>query len=401
MIWLVQFFWGIFYFWLLVAALTLFSLARHRTLRPAGGVRLKGDDAPSVSVLVPARNEEGRVLVECVRSILAQDYGNFDVVAVNDRSTDATGLILRALAAGEARLRVVEGGETPAGWLGKPFALQQALEASCGSWVLATDADMIFRPSVLRAAVAYAVENKCDALTLVPHFDALSFWERVFMPAWFWAVLIMFQRELANSSRTSLALGVGGFYLIRRAALERVGGFGAVRAEVLDDLRLAETLKRSGARTFAEYAPELVSTRMYSNLSELWESCTKNTFAILRFSTALTLAMLAFQFFVVILPPALAAACVPMFALGHAGEVWRQLFAPTLATWALFVSLLALVNRKCGVPAVYALTAPLGWVLSCAVMAASAYGVLSGRGLIWKGRKFYTRGGVRPPRASH
>jgi chlorobactene glucosyltransferase len=400
MIWLVQFFWGIFYLWLIVGALTLFSLARHRTLKPSGGVRLKGSDAPTVSVLIPARNEERRILGECVRSILAQDYGNFEVVAVNDRSTDATGMILRALAAEDARLRVVEGAETPAGWLGKPFALQQALEASRGRWVLATDADMIFHREVLRAAVAHALEQNCDALTLVPHFDAVSFWERVFVPAWFWAVLIMFQRELANSDRTSLAVGIGGFYLIRREALERVGGFGAVRAEVLDDLRLAETLRRSGARTFAEYAPELVSTRMYSNLSELWESCTKNTFAILRFSPALTLAMLAFQFFVVILPPALAAAGLLVVALGHAGEFWRQLLAPTLATWALFVSLLALVNRKCGVPAVYALSAPLGWVLSCAVLAASACGVLTGRGLTWKGRKFYARGGVRPPRAS-
>src|SRR5438067_9701708 len=138
--WLIQFSWIIFFLWLLGGALTLVALARHKTLKPISDARFKDGDALSVSVLIPARNEEHRVLSKCVRSILAQDYGDFEVVAVNDRSTDATGAMLRALA-GDERLRVVEGAETPAGWLGKPFALQQALDASRGSWILSTDAD--------------------------------------------------------------------------------------------------------------------------------------------------------------------------------------------------------------------------------------------------------------------
>ena len=137
---------------------------------------------------------------------------------------------------------------------------------------------------------------------------------------------------------------------------------------------------------------------MYTNLSELWESSAKNWFAILRFSLVLTFATLDWMFFVAVVPPALAAASALALALGHADESWRQLLVPALSTWALFVSLHMLVNRRCGVPARYALTAPLGWVLSCAVLVGSAYGVLTGRGLTWKGRKFYARGGVRPPR---
>src|SRR5256714_2272723 len=399
MFWLIQFSWVIFCLWLLGGALTLVALARHKALKPIGDARLRDGGAPTVSVLIPARNEERRVLKRCVRSILAQDYVDFEAVAVNDRSTDATGAILRSLAARDDRLRVVEGEETPVGWLGKPFALQQALEASRGSWVLSTDADMIFAPTALRTAVAYAVENDCDALTLVPHFDALSFWERVFVPTWFWGALILFPQELANSPKTSMAIGVGGFYLIRRAALERVGGFGAVRAEVLDDMRLAEILKGSGARTVAEYAPALLSTRMYTNLSELWESSAKNWFAILRFSLVLTFATLAWMFFVAVLPPTLAAASALALALGFADVFWRQLLVPTLLTWATFVSLHALVNRRCGVSAVYALTAPLGWVLSCVVLVGSAHRGLAGSGLLWEGREVCPRRRVPQPRA--
>ena len=388
--------WLIFYVWLVGAALTLLSLARQRFLKPAGRAEGVGE-VPLVSVLVPARNEEGRVLAECVRSILAQDYGRFEVVAVNDRSTDATGPILRSLASDDPRLRVLEGAETPEGWLGKPHALQQALASSRGGWILSTDADIIFHRSALRTAIEYAQEHSADALTLVPRFEAVSFWERVFIPVWDWGALIFFPIDLVNRPRSPLAMGLGGFFLMRREALERVGGFAAVRADVLDDMRLAGALKDSGARMRAEYAPELVHTRMYTGLAELWESAAKNWFAILGFSVPVTLLMLAWILFVAVLPAALAAVSLVMLAAAKGDGPWRQLFVPSLLSWAVSASLLALVNRRVGVPAACALTTPLGWLLSCAVIVGSAYGVLSGRGLVWKGRKFYEKGGVRPP----
>src|SRR6185369_17266682 len=102
--------------------------------------------APLVSVLVPARNEERRVLANSITSILHQDYENFEVIAINDRSTDSTGTILERLANGTDRLRVINGRELPHGWLGKPYAMQQALDESKGEWILATDADMHFHP---------------------------------------------------------------------------------------------------------------------------------------------------------------------------------------------------------------------------------------------------------------
>ena len=157
---LVQTAWVIFFAWLAGTALTLLSLARMRFLGAAekGAGPVPGE-SPLVSVLVPARNEERRILAASLRSVLAQDYANFEVVAVDDRSTDATLSILRASAAEDERLRVVEGRELPAGWLGKPYALQQALEASRGEWVLATDADMLFDPAALRTALAYALHK--------------------------------------------------------------------------------------------------------------------------------------------------------------------------------------------------------------------------------------------------
>lgn len=389
--------WIIFCLWLLGGALTLLSVARHRFLEPS--IDADAHKAPSVSVLVPARNEAHRILSTSLSSILAQDYPDFEVVAVNDRSIDSTLSILRTLAEADERLRVIDGTETPVGWLGKPHALKQALEASSGEWVLLTDADMLFQKSALRTAVKYVLDKDCDALTFIPHFEAVSFWERVFVPTWLWGGLILFPPALANRPKSRMAVGVGGFMLLRRGALERAGGFESVRAEVLEDMRLAEVLKRTGARMHVQYAPDLVSTRMYTKFSEIWENSARNWFAILRFSVLLTLAMLAWMFFVAVLPPALALLSALAIAFGSSNEVWPRVLLPNVLTWVLFISLLMLVNRRFGVPVRYALTAPLGWILGCAIMVASAYGVLTGRGLTWKGRRFYQSTGVRPPRA--
>src|SRR5258707_11951845 len=124
--------------WLVSIVLTLYGLARQKPLLPTGDLRMTASDAPLVSVLVPARNEQHRVLADCIRSILAQDYGRFEVIAVNDRSTDATGAILETLAKSDERLRVIEGQEPPVGCLGKPHDMQQALTHARGEWMLAT-----------------------------------------------------------------------------------------------------------------------------------------------------------------------------------------------------------------------------------------------------------------------
>jgi len=279
MIWVAVLAWAIFGAWVFAALSTLRALAHQKPLVRLDDSELKRADAPLVSIIVPCRNEAGRVLRASIGSMLAQDYGNFEIIAVNDRSTDETGDVLRALAAAEARLQVVEGEEPPPGWIGKPYALEQARRRARGEWVLATDADMIFAPEALREAVAHARKNGYDALSFVPRVDCLTFWERLFMPVFGWAVMMRLPLDRVNDSRRKEAIAAGGFFLLRREALERVGGYNAVRAEVAEDLRLAELLKRGGARFRLEYAPHLVRTRMQTNLRGIWEGFSKNLFA--------------------------------------------------------------------------------------------------------------------------
>ncbi|HVF51374.1 MAG TPA: glycosyltransferase [Pyrinomonadaceae bacterium] len=390
--------WGCVLLWLVAAAVSLCALRRQQPLEALAGERLKGTDAPLVSILVPARNEEHRVLERAVRSMLAQDYGSLEIIAVNDRSTDATGPILRSIALDDARLRVVEGAEPPAGWLGKPHALQQALKASRGEWVLATDADMIFAPRALRTVVALALERRYDAVTLLPHIICLSFWERVFMPAFGWFMLMVLPLERANNPRRPEALGVGGFFLIRRAALERVGGYRAVQSEVVEDLRMAEILKETGASIRAEYAPALAATRMQTNLPEIWEGFTKNLFGGAKFSALQTFAGILAVLLFSIAPPFVALACALLLLATGRADFWSQLLVPTFLVWLLQVCIFAFVNRAWSIPARYALTVPLGHALFIAILTNSALRILYGSGVTWKGRKLYERAGVRPPR---
>jgi chlorobactene glucosyltransferase len=385
---LVIFCWAFIMAWLVAAVMTLYCLARQKFLKPPHDARLLTADAPLVSILVPARNEAHRILADSMRSILAQDYRRFEVIAIDDRSTDSTPYILRDLAADHDQLKLITGAELPVGWLGKPWALQQAIESARGEWILATDADMIFEPTALRAAMSEALAANYDALTLIPRFEAHSFWERVFIPTWLWRLLILFVLGGLNDPRARQAKAMGGFILMRRAVLERLGGFSAVKAEVVEDVRLAELLKREGALVRIEYAPHLLRTRMYSDFNDLWENCSRNWFALVNFSLLLTLVLIAGTLAVAVLPALLAGGCGVLMILNGAPET-EQLFMLAAAMWGIQAFLLALVSWRHGIQPVYALTTPLGFALQCALLLNSAFKIKLGNGVTWKGRKIY------------
>ena len=265
--------------------------------------------------------------------------------------------------------------------------------------MLTTDADVIFHPSALRTALTYARSHGCDAVSLFPHFETRTFWERVFTPTWVWGMLVFFPLDLVNRRRSvRLAIGMGAFFLMRREALAAIGDFASVRADVIEDVRLAEKLKRSGAYLRVEFAPDLIRTRMYSNFRELWEGSTKNLFAALKFSYALTLAYLVWTFSVAVVPVILLGLGAVLTAAGVAGPC-ASCFAVVAGTGAARRACsrcLRALPRSAGL----ALAGPLGFALACAVMLASAAAVTTGRGVTWKGRKIYERaGGLRPPRA--
>jgi len=385
--------WAVAFGWLLALIYNVINIRKAPRLPRAAlatGERVK--DRPLVSILVPARDEAHRILGASIRSMLAQDYSSFEVIAVDDRSADSTFEILNEIAREESRLRVIRGEPLPSGWIGKPWALEQARRVSRGEWILATDADMIFEPSVLSQAMELALSEGFDAVTLAPNITTDSFWARLSMPIAGWLIMLLYPVWRVNDPKSEVALGVGGFLLMRRAAHERVGGYEAIRADATDDLNTARLLKRAGFSLHLAAAPDLISTPMYSNLRELFEGFGKNAFAGSGESAlrAIAGALGAVSFTAAPVAIALVSSAVWLIepSAGRALQVAIAGLSAYLALAASFVP----VYRETKLPARYAFLSPLGHWLMASILLHSTWRMITGRGVVWKSRNLYGTG---------
>ncbi|HEY0158754.1 MAG TPA: glycosyltransferase family 2 protein [Thermoanaerobaculia bacterium] len=286
-------------FWLLTLVRTILNLLLVPRLRPRMPRR-----TPLVSVIIPARDEE-RTIERTARAMLAQTYPALEVIVVNDRSTDATGAILAAI--DDPRLIVLEGREPPPGWLGKPHALHLGAQRAGGELLLFVDADVIYAPEAVAAAVARLEDSGAAMLSLLPHFELRGFWEHVAIVN---LVVVAFTMlPLWATNRTRIAVfGVGGGpgNLVRREDYDAVGGHEALRDAVVDDVGLARLMRRGGRRTEAALANDMVSLRMYHGLREIVDGFTKNAFAVVNRSYLVMLFVFLFGGVVQLLPYVLA-----------------------------------------------------------------------------------------------
>jgi len=232
---------------------------------------------PRISVCVPARNEE-RGVEACLQSLLNQDYSNFEVIVINDHSTDNTAGIMQALAQEYSHLKVLEGINLPEDWLGKPFALHQAFKVSQGEYLLFTDADLVFKSTALNTAVHVMRERKLDVLTLMPKAEFGSFWEQAVQPVIFGFIASLTRFKNVNNPGHKSAMGFGAFLMFRRAAYEKIGGHEAGKADVLEDVLIAKRAKRAGFKLLVADGKQLFSIRMYFGLKEIWFGWQKNMF---------------------------------------------------------------------------------------------------------------------------
>lgn len=347
---------------------------------------------PLVSVIVPARNEE-RNIRRCVESILAQDYPNLQIVVLDDRSTDSTPAILSELSCGDARLTVVRGGDLPAGWAGKPYALYQAAALAHGEWLLFLDADTFLHPNAVSAALAAAQQCGADLYTVMTAQILGSFWERTVMPLIFTALSVGFSPRRVNAPERRDAIANGQFILIRRAVYEAIGGHEAVKGEIVEDKAISEKVKWDGFRLVVADGTNIAQTRMYTDLPAMWEGWTKNIYLGLSDRSGLLL-LGAFGAFLALM----AALVLPVWPLSGVlwyfkGGGWMAILVTfeALLVWAFVLLARMRVNRQMQVPIAYAFLTPLGAGVFAAMMLTSAWKVLSGRGVMWKGRRYGQR----------
>jgi len=360
---------------------------------------------PRVSIIVPARNEED-IIEQALGTLLALDYDNYEVIAVDDRSDDSTGEIMEQVARGQnqnqnkvqnqnqnqsqsphpvaenatrvghPRLRVIHHRELPAGWLGKTHAMWTAASLATGDWLLFTDADVLFKADSLRRALAYAESVPADHVVLFPRMIMKGPGE--FMMIAFFQTMFTFGHrpwKVADPS-TNDHMGVGAFNLVRRRAYEAVGTYKALRMEVVDDMKLGKVVKKAGFAQRNVFGADLISIRWGQGAMGIVDNLTKNFFAVLSFQawraviSAIGLAFLNFGPFLGVF-------------LAHG---WARL--PYAVALASMFSIYVGMSWRSAVPAYYFLMHPVSTALFIYTLLRSMILTFWNDGIVWRGTKY-------------
>ncbi len=276
---------------------------------------------PRVAVLVPARNEEANIEA-CLTSLLAQDYPDFEVWALDDDSTDATPQILANLAARHPRLHVLNGAPLPPGWLGKAWACHQLAQHADADLLLFTDADTRHHPATLREAVNALIATRSDLLSATPRELTVTWGEKLIIPLVPWTILAFLPLDLGLRVLPWPAFSAanGQFMLFRREAYQAIGGHAAVRTDVVEDLALARRIKAARRRLWLVDAGERVTCRMYHNLAEVVRGFSKNFYAAFGYNAPLLLFIWSWLTLVFWLPLLV----LLLAPFGHPARLWAS-----------------------------------------------------------------------------
>lgn len=331
----------------------------------------KDEECPRISLIFAARDEEEK-LPQALATLVELDYPALEIVAVDDRSKDATGRILEEFAAKHPQLRVVHVEELPAGWLGKPHALQRGYEAATGEWLLFTDADVRFSRDCLRRVATLARKLRLEHLCLFGHMDTEGFWERVFVTFFGMAFNLATQPYDVSNPNSRAYAGVGMFQMVTRKAYEGIGTHRRLRMEVVDDVKLGKLAKFGGFRSGVAVAQEAVSVRWHAGLGNLVRGVEKNSFAAAGYSVWRA----AGQALILIL-----------FNLApFVGVVTGPGYVRLAAGVGVVVALCfhAGVCRVMRVSMLYAFTMPIGATIYVYMLGRSAYLTLRQGGIVWR-----------------
>jgi cellulose synthase/poly-beta-1,6-N-acetylglucosamine synthase-like glycosyltransferase len=258
--------------WALFALAMIFARERmgrlRRPIQPLAASR-----TPSVTALIPAK-DEGSGVRASIRSVLALDYPDLHVIAIDDRSSDDTGAIMDELATAHPNrlsvLHIPQGG-LPTGWLGKCNALHTASKEIQRDWILFVDADVKVEPDSLAAVLALAVGREYDAVSIMTRLECEGFWEELILPLTAASVGAITLMSMTNEDkRKHIAFANGQFFLIRRSAYEKVGGHAAVRDNITEDVALMRLLKKNDFRVRLYYGRDFASTRMHTTWRQLF-----------------------------------------------------------------------------------------------------------------------------------
>lgn len=357
--------------WLALGGMILLTSRRVRILSEASR-----DRHPLVSVVCPARNEADE-LEAAMRSRLADSSPQLEFILIDDRSSDATGSIMDALAGDDERIRVVHNEELPEGWLGKVYAQQRGLELAHGEWILFSDSDVHLRPGLVSSAMAWAEDQEADHVALIPRIDGGPFIMQACLSIMILVLTAGTRLWKANDDSADRAMGVGAFNLVRRSTLEAAGGLERIRMEIADDVGIGTIVRESGGRSRLALATDRLSVKWYRSTRDFLEGMEKGAAkAGGRFGLAFRAVLLFFTTLILLAPFVVVAfwAVVPLPVAVVAGAGSAIAFTTSIVAALRF-----------GLPCRWSLLLPLGLVLILFVGQRSMWLAFVRGGVRWRG----------------
>lgn len=375
--------------WVLLPLVVAWRLRGTPTLNAASA--LPPANPPLVSVILPARNEAVHI-AHCVHSLRATTWPAWELIVVNDGSTDNTGALAREAAHGDPRVQVLDAPPLADGWFGKQWACHTGMQRARGELLLFTDADTRHQPELITRLVQVRAERNADLLSVSGTQEMVTFWERAIQPVVFALILTRFggARPIERARQPADVVANGQCFMMSRTAYDAVGGHTAVRDTVAEDLMLAQRTVEAGRRVSLALGPDHLSTRMYDGLDAIVRGWRKNVFAGGRQAMKGGLiGRVLFPFALVGFPLAIAAPAATLLVLLFAGMLANAQF-PALFAWALLASVsmgvaFAAAAAFGRVPLWRTVLAPIG-AFAFALICASA--IVRGQQVEWKGRSY-------------
>lgn len=364
---------------LVALAMTLFNLATWPRGRHLGARPSRSGSFGRVSVLIPARNEEDTI-EECVRSALEGSHPVDEVLVYDDQSDDRTPEILARLCAEFDNLRVVEAQKLPPGWVGKPHACHRLAEAATGDVLVFVDADTFLRHDGLARIASIFDDKRASLVTAVPRQHSSGVFERLVLPLLHLTYTSWFPLMLVWRSQDPRFLAANGQLLaVRRSTYDDIGGFEAVRADVVDDMALCRRAKEAGHRVVFADGFEMASCRMYESAREVWEGFSKNLYEGIG-GHPVALAGVCVVYGVAFVAPYVLLAIAIWGGLG-------SMLAPALVGVGANVALRAVLAWRFRQPAEGVLLHPVG-VLALLGIALNSFRWHARDSIMWSGRSY-------------
>lgn len=345
----------------------------------------KPHGTPKVSVILPARNEEG-FIDKCLNSLIDQDYENYEIIAIDDRSDDKTGEIIRNISQNNPKVKYVLAAPKPEKWMGKNWACVEGFKKATGELLLFTDADTTHSQNTISLSVSHLLSYSLDALTVIPKMLCLDIWTKITLPVLSTFLHTRFSALRVNDASKKTGYFFGSFFIITRDTYEKVGTHEGVKSEVVEDGALGKKVKESGLRMKMVHGEHLVKAVWARDLSTLWHGLKRVMTPLYLQTSSIAVGIFVAVLFLLFMP-------FPILAYSAIFEPlslsFTVLFAVSLiAAGLVYLASIMDATKGLGLSAKYALCSPLGSSIIVGGFASGILNAKSNKAVTWRGRTY-------------